>query len=247
MQSFERRVPRDVWSFVWSMGYQSVPDDRKRAWLEEHFFLPGGWPECRDIARVESVTRVRKYCWRAVVDVVVVDVPTYQGRPRTKSMRQTALYHLLHREEPIYTEWQWPLIRLAIEDGKLSDAERLWLLGRAGVLPEIHARLFGLELAVFAGEQSGLHRGLIDEGCEIIRAHYASGAKSPMAVRKRLTRQLPKHPATLAFLEVMGMPPAVALRKTLGQAARACSGLKPKQLQAAFSAMIRPVVMERAL
>lgn len=247
MRPFERRVPRDAWPFVWSMGYAKVPDDRKRVWLEAHFFLPGGWPECRDIARVESVTRVRKYCWRAIVDTVVVDVPTHRGRPRTENLRRTALYRLLHRKEPICTEWQWPLIGLAIEDEKLSDAERLWLIGRAGVLPEVHARLFGLELAVFAGEQSGLHHGFIDEGCEIIREHYASGDKSPMAVRKRLTRQLPKHPATFAFLEVMGVPPEVALRKTLGQAARACFGWDLKQLQAAFSAMIRPVIMERVL
>jgi len=247
MESFEKRVPKDVWGFVWSMGYRRVPPESKKQWLKDNFFLPGGWPECRNIARVESVTRMRKHCWQALVDVVVLDVPTLsRGRPRTRSLKQQALYWLMHRGEPIKPEWQWPLVKLMIAEEKLSPAEQLWLAGRSGVLPPALARLFCVELAVFTAEQTNLHRGLVDEACDMIRAAFNSGATPTSTIRKMLARKLPKHPATLVFLEVMAGSPAKSVRKTLGQASRACPGRIP-DLRKTFARMLKPVVVERVL
>lgn len=247
MKAFERRVPKGVWGFAWGMGYERVSDENKRAWLEEHFFLPGGWPECANVARIESVTRVRKHCWRALMDVVLLNTSTKgRGRPRTKSKKQQTLYYLLHRNEVIRPEWQWPLINLAISDEKLSVAERLWLAGRPGVLPTVFARLFCIELAVFCANQTGLHDGLVDEACNLIKVAHDAGTASVASVRKQLNRKLPKHPATLVFLEVVAASPAKSVRKTLGQAARSCPGRIP-DLRETFVGMLRPVVTERTL
>ena len=247
MRSFEKRVPKDLWGFVWSMGYRRVPPEHKKEWLQDNFFLPGGWPECRDVARVESVTRVRKYCWQALMDTVILDIPTLKcGRPRTKSLKQQTLYYVLHRREPVRAEWQWPLVNLAIAEKKLSAAEQLWLAGRTGVLPPVLARLFCIELAVHCAEQTGLHRGLVDEACDMVRVSYNSGATTS-AMRRRLAMRLPKyHPAALVFLEIMAGSPAKSVRKTLGQASRACSG-KVSDLRQTFAKMLRPVVVERRL
>ena len=247
MESFEKRVPKDVWGFVWSMGYRKVPPESKRAWLQDHFFLPSGWPECRDVARIESVTRMRKYCWQALADVVTLGISTLGiGRPRTRSAKQQTLYYVMHREEPLRPEWQWPLVNLLIAKKKLSAGEQLWLAGRAGVLPRALARLFCIELAVFCADQTGLHRGLVDEACDMIRVAHEVGALSAATMRRRLTAKLPKHPATLVFLEVMGSSPSKSVRKTLGQAARACPG-KVGNLRETFAKMLGPVIVERTL
>lgn len=247
MESFEKRIPKDLWGFVWSMGYRHVAPENKKAWLQDHFFLPGGWPECRNVARIESVTRVRKFCWQALADVVALDVTTLErGRPRTRTLKQQTLYWILHRSEAVKPEWQWPLVKLMVAQKKLSSAEQLWLAGRAGVLPPGLARLFCLELAVFAAEQTGLHRGLVDEACDIIRTAFLSGITPTSTVRKMLVRRLPKHPAVLVFLEIMAGSPAVSVRKTLGQAARACSD-ELSDFRETFAKMLRPVIMERRM
>ena len=248
MRSFEKRVPKGVWGLIWPLGYESVPEENKRAWLEDRFFLPGGWPECADVARVESLTRMRRFCWNALVDVVVLDVASKgRGRPRTRTKKQQTLYYVLHRQEKIQPEWQWPLIRLAIDPSSLSAAERLWLAGRSGVLPPVFARLFCIELAVHCAERTKLHRGLIDEACGLIRDAHNAGSISSTSVRKQLRRKLPNHPATLVFLEVMAGSASKSVRKTLGEAARLLKSIGDTNRRRDFAAMLGQVIVERSL
>ncbi len=248
MEAFEKRVPRSVWGFAQNMGYQQVPQQQKRAWLENHFFLPGGWVECRDVARISSVSRMRKFCWQALVDVVTIDMPTRgQGRPRTRHRKKQTLYYLLHQTAPVPVEWQWPLVTLAIEPTKLQACERLWLAGRPGVLLAEHARLFCIELAVFCAEQTKMALGPIDKACTLIRDAHNAGTFSETSVRNQLRKCLPEHPAMLVFLEAVWRDPTKAVRKTLGQAVQACENLKLQDAQKVFAAMLQPVVLERML
>jgi hypothetical protein len=250
MEAFEKRVPKDIWGFVWAAGYRHIPNEMKKAWLEERFFLPNGWSECRKIARIESLTRMRKHCWQTLVDVVVLDARVKgRGRPRTRSKKQQTLYYLLHRPTvPVLAEWQWPLVNLCITHGKLSFGERLWLAGRPGVLPPVLARLYCMELAVHCAERTHLHRGLMDKACDVIRAAHDFGTTA-RGTRNKLKNVLPaEHPATLVFLEVMAGSPAQSVRKTLGQAARVFKKeLYEWEMRANFADMLRPVVVERAL
>lgn len=247
MKPFEKRVPKELWAFVRNMGYHNVPAGRRKAWLQEHFFLPSGWPECRNVAYIKSISRTHKFCWQALSDVVAFDVPTLKrGRPKTSMRRHQTLYCLLHKETSVPAQWQWPLIGLILNSTKLVPAERLWLMGRAGVLPAVFARLFCLELAIFCADLTGLHQGYTDEACDIIKTAQTAGTVSVTSVRRQLITALPKHSATLVFLEVLGGLPAMSVRRTLAEAARVCIEMKLQNMQEVFANMLRPVIMERS-
>jgi len=244
MEPFERRVSKEMWGFIWDMGYKRVPIERKKRWLQEHFFLPGGWPECQKIACIKSVSRVQKFCWQALSDTVTFNLHVLKpGRPKTSIKRRQTIYLLLHKDTPIRAEWQWPLINLAFDKTKLVPTERLWLTGRPGVLPLVFARLFCLELAVFCANFTGLHQGYVDGACDIIKMASTAGTVSPASIRGQLIKALPEHPATLVFLEVMGGRPAVSIRKTLAQTVRTCTGVELE----VFANLLYPVIMERAV
>lgn len=247
METFERKVPKELWKHVHDAGYARVEPARRREWLESHFFLPGGWPECPDVARVESVTRVRKHCWDSIRDMVVIESTGKRGRPSADSKRRQVLYHLIHAQRPLLPEWQWPLVMLALKPDELSAGERLWLMAREGVLSPVLARLFCMELAIFCADLTRFDRGSADAACDLISVGFNAN-RSVRTVRRQLVHLLPaENEASLVFLEIVGGSPVASIRRTLAQATRVArrNSLTLAEIKRVFAAALGPVITER--
>jgi len=239
-RNFERRVPKACVPFLLKQGYVKTPEPEKKAWLESHFYLPAGWPRCRDYARIKSLTRLRQHCWDAIRPQVVKNIGERcetRGRPLSRQLREASLYRLIHTVDPIPAEWCWPLIELAVYERKLPAEERLWIIMRPSVLnPEV-SRGLALAIAKFATGTSEIPGSILNKAVRLLQQRMALGS-STATTQHELRHLLRDYPDTVTletFTSVAEADSNMALRCTLANAGRLLF----------MNGVSRPAVMER--
>lgn len=224
-KSYEKRVPRVCVPFLLRQGYSKIPVRDKLAWLEARFYLPAGWPECKELARVIKLSRMRKHCWNAVYPYVTRDAGERcvgPGRPVTRQLREAALYRLLHTTQEVPEEWRWPLINLATYEKLLPLEERLWIVVRPSVLPIVAVRGLSLAVATFATGVSEVPASLLQRATRLLEQKivFERSTADTWYELRHILRECRDSLAVETLTSVAEANPNYALRRVLANASR---------------------------